>query len=155
MEPATGDSLSARMAQRASMLRKQRTEWFPVPGWADLLEVELRAVPFEVSARIVDRNQRVRDPALQKLYITADTLLVATMGFRQLTANGPVEIEDDWGQLAQRLPDCPDAPTRRQAMLFLVPSDRLLSWSADYQRWADQEGNDVDREVAEDFGPTG
>lgn len=156
-EPPQGQSLADRMAQRADSIQKQRAEWFPIPHWEDMLEVELRAIGFGASAKIVTRHERIRDKTVQKLYITADTLIAATLGFREVLPDGKRRElpNDSWASLAQRLPTCPDAPTARQAFLFLIPQDRILSLSSDYQLWADAQTEESEQEVAADFVVTG
>jgi hypothetical protein len=149
-------SLSARMERRHEELSRQQTETFPIPGWEGLLEVELRPLGMRQSAKVVQRNQRTRDESTRSLYVTADLLLLATVGFRQVTGDeSSAPINDDWVSLARRLDDCPNDPTPRQALLFLVGEERILWLYQAWEQWQRAAGENVDKELAEDFDKTG
>jgi hypothetical protein len=157
-EPAS-PSLSSRMTARHEELARQTTGRFPVPGWDDVLEVELRAVGIRQSTKIVQRSQRVRDDGTRQLYVTADLVTQATVGFWEVPENGggkakPLEGET-WASLAARLDDCPDSPTPRQALLFLVPEERLLFLYTQWESWMREASRDVDEETMRDFTRTG
>jgi hypothetical protein len=158
LEPEPQDaspSLSARMERRHEELSRQQTEKFPLPGWEGLLEVELRPLGMRQSAKVVQRNQRTRDEATRQLYVTCDLLIAASVGFHQVSGETSKPINDDWVTLASRLDDCPDNPTPRQALLFLVGEDRILWLYQAWEQWQRSAGEDVDKELAEDFDKTG
>jgi hypothetical protein len=148
-------ALSARMERRHEELSRQQTEKFPIPGWEDLLEVELRPLGMRQSAKVVQRNQRTRDEATRSLYVTCDLLLAATVGFHQVVGERSTPIRDDWVALSRRLDGCPENPTPRQALLFLVGEDRILWLYQAWEQWQRSAGETVDKELAEDFGTTG
>jgi hypothetical protein len=105
LEPEPQDapsSLSVRMERRHEELSRQQTEKFPLPGWEDLLEVELRPLGMRAATKIVQRNQRTRDEATRSLYVTCDLLLTATVGFHQVAGERSTPITDDMAALRQR-----------------------------------------------------
>jgi hypothetical protein len=151
-------SLANRMAKRHQELARQTTRRFPVPGWEDVLEVELQPVGAKPSVQIVQRAQRARDDGTRQLYVAADMLLRATVGFWEMPENGGRAKRldgEDWISLARRLEACPDNPTPRQALLFLLPDERLLPWYAEWEQWQVSSSRDVDEETMRDFVPTG
>jgi hypothetical protein len=158
LEPEPQDapsSLSVRMERRHEELSRQQTEKFPLPGWEDLLEVELRPLGMRAATKIVQRNQRTRDEATRSLYVTCDLLLTATVGFHQVAGERSTPITDDWVGLAQRLQDCPQNPTPRQGLLFLVGEERVLWLYQAWETWQRSASDDIDKELAEDFDKTG
>jgi hypothetical protein len=149
-------SLRARMQQRAEQLEKVTTEIFPLPGWDDLLEVELRVSGLRQATRVQKRNERVRDPGTQNLYNMCDLLLAATVGFWQVIGEDKRKpLEASWESLAKNLDGCPDAPTARQAMIFLLKEHRIPRLYAEWEQWMTSAAPEVDKELAEDFGTTG
>lgn len=151
-------SLANRMAKRQQELARQATRRFPVPGWEDVLEVELQPVGTKRSVQIAQRAQRARDDGTRQLYMTADMLLQATVGFWELPENGGRSKRldgEDWVSLARRLDGCPDNPTPRQALFFLIPDERLLPWYAEWEQWMVSSSRDVDGETMRDFDRTG
>jgi hypothetical protein len=158
LEPEPQDapsSLSVRMGRRHEELSRQQTEKFPLPGWEDLLEVELRPLGMRAASKITQRNQRTRDEATRQLYVVCDLLIAATVGFHQVVGERSTPITDDWETLAQRLDGCPQNPTPRQSLLFLVGEERVLWLYQAWETWQRSASEDVDKELAEDFGKTG
>ena len=155
--PPQEGSLAARMATRSEELEKQTSERFPIPGWEDILEVELRALGYRALRQALTRNERVRDEATRELYTVADQLLMATVGFWEVPQNGgqPRQMDETWESLAKRLPNCPDGATPRQALLFLVGDKRLHFLAQDWGEWAKTVDKQVHDEVQADFGLTG
>lgn len=149
-------SLSARMAARAEYLQAHQTEIFPLPGWEDLIGVELRALGYEAIRQVQMRNERVRHEPTRELYNLADQVALATVGLHEVVAGGQYEpIDDSWVALAQRLPDAPPDLTTRKAILFLVGDKRLPFLVGDWGEWARTVGVGVDEDVARDFEMTG
>lgn len=152
----SGNSLSARMDQRAEVLEQQVSEIFPIPGYENIIEVELRALGYKRIRQIQKRNEKVRDEVVREIYSIADQVIAATIGFYEVNPNGTRSaIEDDWVSLAKRRRGCPDAPTPRQALLFLVTDKRIHFFADDWGTWARSVRADVDEELAEDFATTG
>lgn len=149
-------SLASRMARRHEELQRATTQRFPIPGWDDLLEVELRPVGIRPSAQIVKRNERTRDDGTRQLYVMADLLVRATVGFWEMPENGggPKALNESWVTLARRLPDCPDSPSERQALLFLVPEERLMFLYQPWERWMGEASREVDEDTMRDFSRT-
>lgn len=148
-------SLSERMAARADVLEQQQTDWFPIPGWEGLLEVELRALGYKSIRATIERNKRVRDIGTRELYSLADQIAKATVGFREVEGEKTKGISDDWVSLARRLPNAPDDLNTRKAILFLVGDKRLHFLVEEWGEWARSIRKDVDEEVSSDFGGTG
>jgi hypothetical protein len=154
-EVPTGGSLGARMAQRAEQLEQISTEWFPIPGWESLLEVELRALGYATIRKVISRLDKVRDVGTHDMYAMADQIAVATVGFREVLEDGKTRpIDDDWVRLAQRLPEAPKDLTTRRAILFLVGDTRIHFLVQDWGEWAKSIRLDTDQEVARDFAKT-
>jgi hypothetical protein len=152
----TDQSLNARMARRAEEIDVERSEWFPIPGWDDLIEVELRPLPYPTIRKVIKQNEKSRDEMTREIYSMADQLIRATLGFRQVAKDGSTRpIDDDWVRLAQRLPNCPQSPTARQALLFLVDLERIHFLVQDWGEWAKTVRVDNDGEVERDFVVTG
>lgn len=156
-EPAeASSSLAARMQQRSAELEKQTSEKFPIPGYEGILEVELRALGYKTIRRVQKRNERVRDEGLREIYTMADQLLMATVGFHEVLPDGTNKsISDDWISLAKRLPNCPEAPSPRQALLFVVTDKRIAFLIQEWGEWSKSVRSDLDEEVVQDFVTTG
>lgn len=153
---ASSGALSDRMAVRADQLEKNQTEWFPIPGYEDVLEVELRALGYKTIRATIRRNEKIRDPDVQEVVSMADQIAKATVGFREVLPGGKTrQIDDDWVRLAKRLPNCPDDVDTRRAVLFLVTDKRIAFLVQDWAEWARSVRKDVDEEVAADFAVTG
>ena len=155
VQDAPGLSLSDRMDARGEELSIQRTDWFPVPGYEDILEVQLKPVGVTRISAVQRKNERVRDPDLQTLYNMADGILISTTGFREVDGDKRREIPDDWTAVARRRRDCPDGVTPRQAVLFMLGEERIIFLSEAYTKWVRETRPELDEEVAQDFGRTG
>jgi hypothetical protein len=151
-------SLASRMAARSEELARQTTVRFPIPGWEDILEVELRSLGYKTLRRAISANERIRDQGTREMYAMADQILMATVAFWEVPSNGTGEakqMDETWESLAKRLPNCPDAATPRQALLFLVGDKRLHFLVGDWGEWAKNADKGVEDEVQQDFGVTG
>lgn len=151
-------SLHSRMRARASELEKQRTEIFPVPGYAELLHVELMALSWETMRKIAERNERVGDPATRELYIASDQLIAATVRFHEVDGEGERrEVEASWQTLAHGVVDnFSQDGTPRQAVIALLghPTSRLIFFWQEFLEWANSERSSINEEIAQDFGTT-
>lgn len=155
IEAVSSGSLSGRMAQRVQTLEKQQTEWFPIPGYEGILEVELRALGYKTIRAIQTRNEKIREPTARELANMADQLVTATQAVREVDGDEMRPISDGWIELAQRLPKCPEQITQRQAVIFLVTDKRIHFLVSDWGRWASTVRDDIDEEVVRDFDRTG
>jgi hypothetical protein len=155
-KPASG-SLAGRMEGRATELAKQTNAWFPIPGYEDMLEVAFTPLGYQTMHRIQTRNARkIRDESLATLYNLADQLVVATDGFREVQGEKKIPLDGEtWVSLAERLPGCPERPTARQAVLFLIGDSALPFLVQEYGDWARQRRQDNEEEVVRDFVTTG
>jgi len=149
------NSLAGRMASRSEELAKNTTEVFPLPGWEDILGVELRVLSYTTIRKIGQRNNKVRDEVTSELYNLTDQIAAATEGFVEIEGEKQTPIDETWVSLANKLPDAPDSLTLRQAVLFVVGDKRIHFLAADWMEWARTSSHDVDKEVGSDFGTTG
>jgi hypothetical protein len=153
-EPEVADSsLRSRMQQRSEQLEKVTTERFPVPGYDDLLEVELRVTGMRQATRIAQRNERQRDPGTKNLYVMCDLLLGATVQFWRSGADQP--LKETWTDFAQMVDGCPDNVTPRQAMIFLLKEHRVPWLYTSWEEWMRSSRPEVEEELTRDFTPTG
>ena len=150
-----GRSLSDRMKQRSAYLETHQTEKFPLPGFEDVLEVELRLLSFSTIQKIVERNDKIRDAATSGLYSLADQIVMATVGFYEVNGQERSELTDDWVALASRLENAPEGMTPRQAVFLLVGDKALHFLVSDWVEWAKSGRREVDDEVMRDFDMTG
>lgn len=150
------DSLAARMEVRAEQLAERTSEWFSLPGYDGVLEVELRLLGYKRVRKAVDMNRRIRDEATRDLYSMVDNLISATEGFREVVGDDtrPLPAET-WVTLAQRLPNAPESLSNRQAALFLLGDSRIMFLIQEWSEWQRVVRPDVDKEVAADFAKTG
>jgi hypothetical protein len=150
-------SLRDRMRQRAAEMERHRTERFPVPGYADVLEVELRTLSWESVRKITDRHMRIREQGTRDVYTAADTLLTATVGFWEMDDTGHREpVDTSWMALAQGVVHhFPEGGTARQALLSLItPSSRVIVLWNDWGDWNNAERTTIGEDLGEDFTTT-
>lgn len=154
---AASASLAGRMSRRQEELATRTSEWFPIPGYEDVLEVELKVLGYTTIRKINQRNERIRDDAMRELTSMADQLVKATAGFREVLGGEKRRpIDDNWISLASRLENAPDFDgSPRRALLHLVGEQRLHFLSGEWALWAKTVRPEVDEEVVEDFGTTG
>jgi hypothetical protein len=148
-------SLRDRMQARAKELETQATERFPVPGYADLLQLELRSLGWDTVRKITDRHARRRDASLRDLYLAADTLLAATVCFHEVDGQ---PLGSSWLELARNVrPNLPENATARQAVLSLLRADRTTAvidlWN-EWAEWNNAERTTLGEELGEDFTTT-
>jgi hypothetical protein len=150
-------SLDARMQARSRELESRTSEFFPIPGFEDILVVELQMLGFERQRRIARKHERLRDQTLQELYTAADCLIDATVRFAEVVSEGHVRsINDDWIELARRTGKVlPQDVTPRKALIAFVGSFRIVGLWQEWSAWCSGRREAVDREVVSDFGGTG
>lgn len=156
---AVDDSLEARARRRHQQLEQEQTEIFEVPGWQDILGVELRLIGWEEGRKIGQRLRKVKPEALRELYIMCDLILAATDGLHELLpGGGSRRSRHTWVSLAQAvLPagELPDNLTPRRALIAIVGDKRVPALYAVWQNWSGGAREEVTEEVVEDFGKTG
>lgn len=155
-EAAPG-SLAARMKRRGAELENQRTEIFPLPGWDEILAVELRVLGYEESRKIGRKLTRMRDETLQELYSFIDQIVAATEGFYEIDGDRRTPIDKTWMDLARAAAahKLPEDLTPRRAVLSLLGDRRVAYLFSDWEEWMKGERQEVDEEVMRDFGTTG
>lgn len=163
MEPVADESvngagsLAARMKRRGKELESQRTEVFEVPGWEEILAVELRLLGYDESRRIGRRLDKLRNEDMQELYSYADQLVAATEGFYEVDGDRRAPIDKTWMDLARAAAatKLPEDLTPRQAIISLLGDRRVFYLFTDFEQWMRGERREVDEEVVRDFGTTG
>lgn len=155
-EDLVQSSLAQRMQSRSQELERQVTEVFDIPGWEDILSVELRLMGWQVLRGIGQRNRKVKQVALQELYTAIDSIITATSQFYEVQGERRVTLEGDtWISLARRTgKKLPDELTQRQAVLALVGDTRVMVLYNEWQEWMQGERREVDEEVMRDFETT-
>lgn len=149
-------SLAGRMEQRAQELAMERTEWFTIPGWDDIFEVQLRSLGFRTIKKAVTRNRSVREEDTRDLYSMCDNLIMATVGFRRIDESEPEELPGvSWKTLAGYLPNAPANLSQRQGLLLMLGETRIMFLLEEYTVWSRDTRAEIDKEAAEDFGSTG
>lgn len=150
-------SLSSRMERRSSELASQKSDIFELPGWDDILEVELRLMGWEALRKIGIRNQKVKSVPMQELYTSVDQIVAGTERFFELDEAGNRKpIRDTWVSLARRTgKNLPQDLTPRQAVIALVGDTRVMTLYNAWQEWMKGERQEVDEEVVRDFERTG
>lgn len=157
-EVTGGGSLKARMGRRGRELESQRSEVFEVPGYDEIIAVELRMLGYEESRKIGQRVARhTREVAMQELYAFCDQILAATEGFFEVDGDRRVPIDATWTSLARDASPVklPEELTPRQALISLVGDRRVAYLFTAWEEWMRGERSDVDEEVVRDFGTTG
>lgn len=157
-EPVNGaGSLAARMKRRGRELESQRTEVFEIPGWEEILAVELRLLGYDESRRIGRRLDKLRNEDMQELYSYADQIVAATEGFYEVDGDRRTRIDKTWMDLARAAATVklPEDLTPRQAIISLLGDRRVFYLFSDFEQWMRGERREVDEEVVRDFGTTG
>jgi hypothetical protein len=148
-------SLRDRMATRSRDLEAQATQRFSVPGYDDMIELELRTLGWDKIRRISDRHVRRRDQGIRDLYVAADVLLAATVRFHAL-GGGP--LESGWVELARNAKSSlPENVTPRQSVLSLLRADRTTAVIDLWNEWGEWNGTQrttLGEELGEDFTRT-
>ena len=156
---AVDDSLETRARKRIQELEQEQSEVFEVPGWQDILGVELRLLGWEEGRKIGSRLRKVKPESLRELYIMCDLIIAATDGLHEiLESGGTKRSRHNWVSLAQAvLPveSLPDNLTPRRALLAIVTDKRVPALYAVWQSWSGGARAETVEEVVEDFGKTG
>jgi hypothetical protein len=154
--PAFDASLAARMQRRRQAVEGQVTEKFPVPGWDDMVVVELKPLSWPAMRKIGERHARIRDQAMQELYTFCDHLIYATVAFHEVVGENTRPTSHTWISLAQAgVQNLPEDVTNRKAMLALIRDQLVPELWNDWREWQKHIGQDTEEEVAADFVTTG
>lgn len=159
MVPA-GSSLKARMHDRQEELAKRTTELFPVPRYDEIIAVELKAIPWERSEKILERHQRQAKRMM--LNSSADELVAATVGFWEIKEDGSTEEITDvsrWSEVCEHvlevdLPNSPPATLERVGLLTLCSDQGVMALNGQYRRWLGGANVGIGEEVGRDFSST-
>jgi len=149
-------AFESRLQERRKQREQRKTEQFDPPGFEDLFKVEMQVVGYKRLADIALRHQRVRDDANRNLYIAADQLLAATVGFYKVEGERLVEAENmTWMSLAQAFDPNLDAMVKpRQAMIRLLEGAGVVELHGDWYTWNTRGNAQVERELETDFQTT-
>lgn len=150
-----GASLEQRLRRHRADLDLYQTETFPVPRWGKMVHVELGVVGYRRLARIADSHKRVRDEPTRNLYIGADALLAATVGFREVKGDTLEPVDLDWVKFARAAyPELDAGTSPRVALIKVVGDDLLPEFVQEWRDWNRERGEDTDGELAADLGET-
>jgi hypothetical protein len=155
---AAPGSFEARMRDRRRQRESRTTELFEPPGFEDLFRVEMQVVAFKPLSDIVMTHQRQRDESLRNLYINADIILKATVGFHLVQPDGSLDrIDDaDWVSIAQvPYPELDDDTRPRVALIRLLDGQGIATLAAQWNDWNTHGNAQVDGELRRDFSVTG
>jgi hypothetical protein len=156
-EPVPG-SFEARMRERRHQREARTTQMFEPPGFEDLFRVEMQVLGYRRLADIALAQQRQRDESLRALYIAADQVVAATVGFHLVMADGTLdEVEDgSWLAIARRMyPELDGTARPRVAVIRLLEGPGVLELNNDWYAWNTRGNVDVDRELGLDFSEMG
>ena len=152
---AVPGSFDARMQERRVQREQRTTQIFDVPGFEDLFQVEMQVVGYKRMADIALKHQRQRDESLQALYIAADQVLAATVGFHKVRDDGRGIEEAEgatWLTLAHAFDPQLGPDTRpRVAVIRLLDGPGVLALNNDWYAWNTRGNGTVDRELGLDF----
>jgi hypothetical protein len=151
---ASDSSLAGRMERRRSQVEQSHTEKFPVPGWDDIVVVELRPLGWKLMRSIGEKHKRIRDTATQELYTISDQLIRATVGFHEVVGEKTQPTTHTWQTLAAAgLGQEFDTP--RKALLALIRDSLVPDLWQEWRDWQKAIGREAEEEVVEDFATTG
>jgi hypothetical protein len=152
--PAHDGSLAARMERRRQAVEQQNTEKFPVPGWDDVVAVELRPLGWKLMRQLGERNKRIRDEATRELYTVADQLIRATVGFYEVVGEEMRPTNHTWQTLAAAGKGA-EYDTPRKALLALIQDSMVPELWQEWREWQKAIGREAEEEVSADFATTG
>jgi hypothetical protein len=151
---SNGSSLAARAQARRAQLSAKRTVTLPVPGYQDMLSVEYRVLTYAETKRIVARNERIREEAVQDLTNYADQLIAASVtayelpSKRELGAGWTLSLCKEMGV------EIGEGMTTRQALFSVLDDILLFKHYMEYMEWMQGAEADIDSEQSEAFPAT-
>ena len=157
--PSLSNSLRGRMRQRARQRAAESTRIFEVPGWEDMLAVELRVLSHDASTKILQRNAEVVKQSTRLLYNAADHILAATVAFYEVdeeTGEHKEIPQHNWISLAREglEQNLPANLTPRQALIALIEDHRVVPFATQWEAWALSGSSTFAQEIPQDFGST-
>ena len=155
-QPKPG-SLDAYMQAQKDAAEGQTTTRIPVPRFP-AIAVELRPLDHKREFKIGKTNEKlVRNEADRLLYIMADVIVGATVGFFLGVGDEAPALEGadaSWNALCRKAYPESVELTTRQALIRLVTSDGVGRLYREYTEWRESRGEDVADELALDLGGT-
>jgi hypothetical protein len=155
---ALAGSFEARMQERRREREERTTELFEPPGFEDLFRVELQALGFKALSDIVMSHKRQRDESLQNLYINADIVLAATVGFYRVMPDESLDAIEDasWVRIARiPYPELDEMTRPRVALIRLLEGQGVATLANDWNEWNTRGNAQIDRDLRRDFSVTG
>ena len=163
-EPQPG-SLAERIRQRREEIESRRTNLFPIPGYGDMLAVELQVIPYQTVRKIgqqVERNNRSLDQPTLELYTAAEQLMAATVGFWVLQDTGQYQrdYEATWESMAYLANPqlTQDLYTRACLIDFLSTgfdnTSQVVLLCSEWLQWMREGRADTESQLKPDFSPT-
>jgi hypothetical protein len=150
-------SLEARMQEKRRDRESRSTELFEPPGFEDVFRVEMQVLGYRVLSAIALSEQRVRDEGMRALYIAAEQVLEATVGFKMVMPNGNLAEAEGvtWMDLARKMyPELGPETRPRTALIRLLDGAGVLALNNDWFTWNTVGNEKVDRDLALDFQTT-
>jgi hypothetical protein len=152
-----GTSLRARMEARRDELANRKTEIFAIPRYEKFIGVELKAVPWEKTQSILEKNQH-----RAMTNTAAEEIVSATVNFYEITEDGQLELIEDvrrWIDIGVKFlgidpPDAPPLTQDRIAMIALCSDQGIMSLSGEFRQWLGGANVGLSRELASNFQPT-
>jgi hypothetical protein len=155
--PKSSRSLAARMNAKRKRREQQTTEIFPVPGWEEMLAVELKVVGSSTQDRIAEFHESVPNQSERLARTMADHIVHATVGFYEVDDEGErheLEPTFSWVTAAKGPHPKLSADTQNRAALRLLVDDNLKYLWAAWQKWMLSRGSQIDEELGRDFQAT-
>lgn len=154
---ALAGSFEARMKERRNEREQRTTEFFEPPGFEDLFRVEMQVLAYTVISDIVMAHQRQRNETMKNLYINADIVLKATVGFYLVKDDESLDLIEDgnWTSVARVMYPELDAMTKpRVAMIRLLEGQGIAELAAAWNEWNTRGNTQIERELRADFSVT-
>jgi hypothetical protein len=148
--------------ERMQEIRRQReqrtTELFEVPGFEGVFEVEMQVLGVKRMNDIAFKHTRVRDDSLRALYIQADQVMAATVGFCKVQPDGERAKAEDltWMALARAYdPNLSTTVSPRAALVRLTDDGKGLGeLHGSWYSWNTRGNEAVDKDLGRDFQVT-
>jgi hypothetical protein len=159
-------SLEARLRRRGAQLANQATERFAIPGYEDVLAVELRAMEYETQRQIIQQHEKIgrTNPGHFEVLVAADTIIRATEGFYAVPVDEDQEMErlpegTTWLSLARMVGrKLPEDCTVRQALFAMLgphaATMRVAALHREWTQWLSGARRQQEETVVRDFETT-
>jgi hypothetical protein len=150
-------SFESRMQERRRQREQRTSEVFDVPGFEDLFKVEMKVLGYKRLADLALPHSRVRDDSLRQLYISADQVIAATVGFHKIMEDGSLREAEGatWMDMAKAFDPSLDGTVKpRAALIRLLDGTGVLELSNDWYTWNARGNVQVDKDLGADFRVT-